>query len=131
VADIAAAVQAGGARAGEAKRRMARGVVTLYHGAAAARQAEAAFDATFREHAVPQDVREHRLEGSGDPVHLPTVLVSAGLAASTSAARRLVDSGGVRLDGARVVGYDLPRTEVVGRVLAVGKRQAVRVVEIV
>jgi len=131
VADIAAAVQAGGARAGEAKRRMARGVVTLYHGAAAAKQAEAAFDATFREHAVPQDVPEHRLEGRADPVHLPTVLVSAGLAASTSAARRLVDSGGVRLDGARVVGYDLPRTEVVGRVLAVGKRQAVRVVETV
>jgi tyrosyl-tRNA synthetase len=129
VTDIAAAVQAGGARAGEAKRRMAHAVVTLYHGAAAAKQAEAAFDATFRDHAVPQDVPEHRLESGADPVHLPAVLVSAGLAASTSAARRLVDSGGVRLDGARVAGYDLPRTELVGRVLAVGKRQAVRVVE--
>jgi tyrosyl-tRNA synthetase len=129
VADIAAAVQAGGARAGEAKRRMARAVVMLYHGEAAGKQAEGAFDATFRDHAVPQDAPEHRLEGTADPVHLPTVLVSAGLAASTSAARRLVDSGGVRLDGARVAGYDLPRAEVVGRVLAVGKRQAVRVVE--
>jgi tyrosyl-tRNA synthetase len=129
VADIDAAVQAGGARAGEAKRRMARAVVTLYHGASAAEQAEAGFDATFRHHAVPQDVPEHRLDSTADPVHLPTVLVSAGLAASTSAARRLVDSGGVRLDGARVTGYDLARTAVVGRVLAVGKRQAVRVVD--
>jgi tyrosyl-tRNA synthetase len=110
---------------------MARAVVTLYHGAAAAKQAEAAFDATFRDHAVPQEVPEHRLESAADPVHLPAVLVAAGLAASTSAARRLVDSGGVRLDGARVASYDLPRTDVVGRVLAVGKRQAVRVVETV
>ena len=129
VADIAAAVQAGGARAGEAKRRMARAVVGLYYGTAAAEKAEAAFDATFRDHAVPHDVPEHRLGGTPGPVHLPAALVPAGLAPSTSAARRLVDAGGVRLDGEPVHSYDLPRTAVVGRVLTVGKRQAVRVVD--
>jgi len=129
VADIAAAAQGGGARAGEAKRRVARAVVALYHGPAAAEQAEATFDATFRDRVVPQDVPAHRLDGTADPVHVPSVLVSAGLAPSTSAARRLVDSGGVRLDGERVAAYDVPRADIAGRVLSVGKRQAVRVVE--
>jgi tyrosyl-tRNA synthetase len=125
VGDLAAEVQAGGARAGQAKRRMARAVVRLYHGAEAAAAAEAGFDARFRDRAVPQDVREHPLD-PGDLIHLPAVLVGAGLAPSTSAARRLIDGGAVKLDGQPVRGYDAARAAVVGRVLAAGKRHAVR-----
>ena len=64
-------------------------------------------------------------------MHLPAVLVAAGLAASTSAARRDIDAGAVRIDGAVVAPkrYDLPRGELVGRVLASGKRRAARLVE--
>ncbi len=127
VAELAAAAAAGGTAAGAAKRRMAREVVGLYHGNEAAAEAEAAFDARFRDGAVPQDVPEHRV-GDGPSVHIPTILVASGLAASTSAARRLVNGGGVKLDGVPVQSYDLPRADIVGRVLAAGKRRAVRLI---
>ena len=120
-----AAVAAGGAGAGAAKRTMARAVVALYHGEAAADDAEQQFDAVFRRREVPTDVPIHPLPDA-DPVHLPAVLVSAGLAPSTSSARRLVDSGAVKLDGVVVHAYDVDRERLVDAVLSVGRRKAVR-----
>ncbi|HXU23122.1 MAG TPA: tyrosine--tRNA ligase [Tepidiformaceae bacterium] len=127
---LEADVAAGGTRANEAKRRMAREVVTLYHGSDEARAAEDRFDAQFKRNEVPTDVPEYVLP-EGDPVHLPAVMVAAGLAASTSAARRDIDGGAVRVDGAAVPSrsYDIDRAALVGRVLASGKRRAARVVD--
>lgn len=127
---LEADVAGGGAAANRAKRRMAREVVTLYHGAAAAEQAEQRFDAVFRRGEVPVDVPECVLP-PGDPVHLPAALVAAGLAASSSAARRDIDAGAVRIDGDPVEArqYDLPRAAVAGRVVASGKRRAARLID--
>ena len=50
---------------------------------------------------TPEDVTESVLP-PGDPLHLPALLVSVGFAASSSAARRDIDSGAVRIDGAAV-----------------------------
>jgi tyrosyl-tRNA synthetase len=63
-------------------------------------------------------------------VHLPALLVAAGLAISTSAARRLIDEGGVRLDGTPVAAraYEADAPDLAGRVLSVGKRRAVRLI---
>lgn len=124
---LAADVAAGGAAANRAKRRMAREVVTLYHGDAAAAAAEERFDAVFKRGEVPIDAPSFVVP-EGDPVHLPALLVAAGLAASTSAARRDIDAGAVRVDGAPVAArrYDLPRAELIDRVLASGKRRAAR-----
>jgi tyrosyl-tRNA synthetase len=123
-------VSEGGAAANRAKRAVARAVVALYHGDAAAAEAEARFDAVFKRHEVPDDVPAHAV-AAGDPVHLPAVLVAAGLSGSTSAARRDIDSGAVRLDGEAVGrgSYDLPRSAVVGRVVTVGKRRAARLTD--
>jgi tyrosyl-tRNA synthetase len=125
--ELARAAAEGGPVANRAKRRLAREVVGLYRGAAAAAAAEARFDAVFRQGAVPDDVPERPLP-PGDPVHLPALLVELGFAASTSAARRLVDDGAVRVDGERLPArdYDLPRERLAGRVLAAGKRRLVR-----
>jgi tyrosyl-tRNA synthetase len=130
VAALEAEVAAGGPAANRAKRRMAREVVTLYHGADAAREAEERFDAVFKRGELPGDVPETPLP-EGDPIHLPAVLVTAGLAVSSSAARRDIDAGAVRVDGAQVRAgeYDLPRDNLVGRVLAVGKRRMTRLVD--
>ncbi|MBV9593447.1 MAG: tyrosine--tRNA ligase [Actinobacteria bacterium] len=127
VAAIAASVTAGGASANAAKRQVAREVVGLYHGAPAAAAAEEAFDAVHRRGELPTELSFVDLPGE-DPVHLPGVLVSAGLAPSTSAARRLVDSGGVRLDGTALARgqYDHPRAELIGRAVTVGKRRGAR-----
>jgi len=127
---LEAEVAGGGVSANQAKRAMARAVVTLYHGAEAAAAAEERFDAVFRRREVPQDVPEWPLP-EGDPLHLPGLLVQSGLSASTSAARRDIDGGAVRVDGEPVAAkaYDRPRAELAGRVLACGKRKAVRLVE--
>jgi tyrosyl-tRNA synthetase len=127
---LAAEVAAGGAGANRAKRRMAREVVALYHGSEAAEAAEQRFDAVFRDNQVQQDAPLHVL-ADGDPVHLPAALVAAGLAASTSAARRDIDGGAVKIDGAAVPAraYDLARTDLVGRVVSSGKRRAARFVD--
>jgi tyrosyl-tRNA synthetase len=129
VAELERQVSAGGGTANAAKRAMARSVVALYHGVDAAQEAEARFDAVFKRGEVPQDVPEFALPAD-DPVHLPALLVSAGLAASSSAARRDIDAGAVRIDGVAVPArrYDLARAELAGRVLANGKRRAARVV---
>jgi tyrosyl-tRNA synthetase len=124
-------VAAGGPAANAAKRRVAREIVTLYHGADSARTAEARFDAVIRDRAVDDDAQPYALPHES-PVHLPALLVEAGLAESTSAARRLIDSGAVRLDGARLEPgrYDVERAALRGAVLAVGKKQrSVRLTE--
>jgi tyrosyl-tRNA synthetase len=131
VAALTADAAAGGLAANRAKRRMAREVVTLYHGQDAATDAEARFDAVFRHGELPSDVPMHPLPAA-DPVHLPALLVAARLAASTSAARRDLDAGAVRVDGAALPArsYDLPRAQLLGRVLTVGKRRAVRLADV-
>jgi tyrosyl-tRNA synthetase len=128
VDELGAAVARGGPEANRAKRAMARAVVTLYHGAAAAAAAEERFDAVFSRREIPTDVPEYALP-EGDPVHLPALLVAAGLARGTSAARRDIDAGAVRIDGTAVAAgkYDVDRSAVVGAVLTSGKRKAVRV----
>lgn len=129
VDDLEAQVAAGGAAANAAKRAMARAVVSLYHGADAAAQAEARFDAVFKRGEIPDDAPEIALP-EGDPLHLPAVLVAAGLAAGTTAARRDIDAGAIRIDGTTVPPkqYDLARAELQGRVLASGKRRAARLI---
>ncbi|MEP7179993.1 MAG: tyrosine--tRNA ligase [Pseudonocardiales bacterium] len=130
VDELAADVVAGGAAANGAKRRMAREVVALYHGADEATAAEERFDAIHKRGETPIDAPVHAVP-EGDLVHLPALLVAAGLTASNSAARREIDAGAVRLDGAPVAPnrYDLPRAELVGSVLALGKRRTVRLVD--
>jgi tyrosyl-tRNA synthetase len=119
----------GGATANRAKRRMAREVVALYHGADAAKEAEARFDSVFRDHELPTDLPTYVLPAD-DPLHLPAVLVGAGLAAGTSAARRLIDEGAVKLDGLAVPrgSYDLERERLAGHLLTVGKRRGAQLV---
>jgi tyrosyl-tRNA synthetase len=129
VDELAAAAAQGGAQANRAKRAMARAVVSLYHDDSAAAAAEARFDAVFKRHELQVDAPEHTLP-PGDPVHLPALLTASGLASSTSAARRDIDAGAVRIDGAVVPAgtYDVARADVVGRVVARGKRQARKIV---
>jgi tyrosyl-tRNA synthetase len=127
VSGLRSDVEAGGGAANRAKRRMAREIVTLYHGAAAAAAAEQRFDAVFKRGEVQQDAPVFALPAD-DPAHVPVLLVAAGLAASTSEARRALKDGAVKLDGTRLDALDLPRADLVGRVITVGKRRAAKLV---
>jgi tyrosyl-tRNA synthetase len=129
VAETEAAVAAGGVAANLAKRSVAKKIVALYHGVAAAEVAEQQFDATFKRGEAPADLAEYSLPPTTE-VHLPALLVAAGLADSTSAARRSIDAGSVRVDGRQVPprSYDHARSELTGTVLTLGKRYGVHLV---
>jgi tyrosyl-tRNA synthetase len=110
---------------------MARSVVDLYHGAGAGARAEAGFDVVHREREIPRDVEDRRLQedwGKGGLYWLPRVLWEVGLAGSKSEAKRLIDQGGVRLDGDLVTDpeREFRRDELLGKVLQLGRRRFVR-----
>jgi tyrosyl-tRNA synthetase len=130
VAKLAAESAAGGQIANDAKRRVAREIVRLYHGDSAASEAEERFNSVFRRREIPVDSPEYRVALT-ETVHLPALLTASGLAESSSAARRLIDAGAVKLDGVACEPktYDVSGASLRGRVLAAGKRKAVRLVE--
>ncbi|MFL5937658.1 MAG: tyrosine--tRNA ligase [Gaiellaceae bacterium] len=107
------------------KLALARGIVEKWHGGDAAGQAEAHFTRVVREHKAPDDVPEASLP-DGDPLHLPALLVERLGVGSTSEARRLIQQGGVKLDGAAVTELDVPRERLEGATLQAGKRRFVR-----
>jgi tyrosyl-tRNA synthetase len=132
VAELEADITAGGKSANDAKRRVARAIASLYHGEQAAQEAEERFNSVFRDHEVPSDAAEFSWDLSEDEVHLPALMVAAGLAESASAARRLIDAGAVKIDGRPVNAkvYNVRGSDLEGRVLSVGRRKAVRVVNL-
>ena len=126
---LAAAAAAGGPGAGDAKRRVALEVVTIYHGADAAGAAEAAFDRQFKHHETPAEVEEAAIPPDavgGGGVSLSRVLAELGLVSSRGEAKRLIAQGGVRLDGDPVAEEQLPLERVTGSILQVGRRRFVR-----
>jgi tyrosyl-tRNA synthetase len=107
----------------DAKRALARALVTRYHGEDAAAAAEAAFDRVFIDRALPEDIEEAPIGAAdGASVHLPELMATL-FGGSRSEARRKIAQGGVRLDGEPVRELDVPAADLDGRVLQVGKRQ--------
>ena len=109
----------------EAKLELARFVVRRSWGDDGARAAEEHFTRVVREGGAPEDVPEVALP-DGDPVHLPALLVDRMGVSSTSEARRLIQQGGVKVNGAPAPGLDLGREELAGALLQVGKRRFAR-----
>ncbi len=102
----------------EAKRRLAREVVDLYHGAGAGAAAEEGFNLVHREREMPGEIADVRVPASvfgekdGDGVvYVPALLEAMGLVASRSEARRLQAQGGVRMDGEQVPDEEIPSRE--------------------
>jgi len=129
---IERALELGELHPNAAKRRLGREIVTLYHDEHAAEAAEATFDAVFKHHEIPDDVPEVRVERLGDTAHLPAVMKEAGLAPTTSEARRLIIGGAVKVDGVPVTlgdgVFDVEWDAIAGRVLQAGKRRFARIV---
>ena len=105
----------------------AKEIVTRFHSRAAAERAQQDFDARFQRHELPQDLPEMRLAAGGAPMLLTQVLKQAGLTASTSEALRMIEQGGVKLDGERVSDKATTLSPGTTAVLQVGKRKAARV----
>jgi tyrosyl-tRNA synthetase len=109
----------------DAKLELARFIVRRSWGDEAARAAEDHFTRVVRRHEAPDDVPEVALP-DGDPVHLPGLLVERLGVPSTSEARRLIQQGGVKVNGEPADALDLPREALAGALLQVGKRRFAR-----
>jgi tyrosyl-tRNA synthetase len=113
------------------KRALARLLVERFHGPEAAAEAERHFDRLHREHQPPEEIEEVEVSRAALPdgvVHLPALLADHfGL--SRSEARRLLDQGGVRLDGEPLGAGDLDveAARLDGGVIQVGRRKFRRV----
>jgi tyrosyl-tRNA synthetase len=122
IAGLRAEVQAG-RNPKEVKVMLAREITTRFHGAAAADAAEQDF-ANRSRGGVPDEIPEVAL--SGAPLGIGALLKSAGLAPSSSEANRLIDGGGVRVDGT-VISDKALKLPAGTFVVQVGKRKFARV----
>ncbi|MEX2372355.1 MAG: tyrosine--tRNA ligase [Dehalococcoidia bacterium] len=95
---VRTAMEGGALRPMDAKKRLAEAVTATFHGAADAQAAREYFEATIQRGETPEEMPEHAI---GGPVALGDLLVEAGLAASKGEVRRLVQQGGVQVNGDR------------------------------
>ena len=127
--ELSRAAAGGGPEAGRAKREVARATVALYHGEDAAHEAEVAFDRQFRERQAPEQVDTAQIPADAvenEAVYLPRVLVDVGLAKSGSEARRLIEGGGVKVNGEPVSSLQMPLDDLDEALVQVGKRRFIR-----
>ncbi len=110
----------------EWKLELARRITARWHGPAGAEAGEAHFTRVVRRHEAPEEVAEVTWDGADDPVYLPALL-QAQLGQTGSHWRRVIDQGGVKLDGEPVTSYEVDRASLDGAVLQAGKRQFLRV----
>lgn len=115
----------------EAKRALGRKLVDRFHGEGSGAAAEERFNRVFVERAAPEEMPEvalgDYLNGGAATVHLPR-LIAGAFGLSSSEGRRLIQQGGVKLDGDPVPGeaLDVEASDLDGRVLQVGKRRFCR-----
>jgi tyrosyl-tRNA synthetase len=116
-----------GANPRDVKFGFAKELVARFHGAAAAESAAADFDARFKRDEMPENMPEVSLKAQGDGLGLARLLKEAGLTSSTSEALRMIEQGGVRIDGEKVADKSLTLARGKRLVVQVGKRKFARV----
>jgi tyrosyl-tRNA synthetase len=112
----------------EAKKRLAREVVRMYHGAEAAERAQEEFERVHSQRALPEEIPDLLVpesalkDGKLWIVRAVALLIGSG----TGEARRLIQGGGVSLNGQRVTDVDMEFPLAGGEILQVGRRQFAR-----
>ncbi len=109
------------------KIELARRIITEFHSDVEANAAIENFNRVFTRHEAPEDIEE-RSVAAGD-WKLPRLLVEVGLAPSTADARRLIEQGGVRVDGTRcmIINDAIILKPDISVLIQVGKRRFLRV----
>lgn len=115
----------------DVKKRLAREIVTLYHGQSAAITAEEEFEKVFKDKLFPEEIKELILK-KGDlkegNIWLIKLIVLSGVVDSKSEARRLVEQGGVRINGEKISDPNFDFTVKEGTILKIGKLNFVKLV---
>ncbi len=130
IASVSKALASGKLHPRDAKRRLAREIVAIYHSHEAAIEAEEEFDTVFREGGLPESIPDivvsanHLVAGK---IWCPKLLVMAGLAGSNSEARRLIEQGAVTVDGEKILDSNDELAVRSGMIVRVGKRRFARI----
>ncbi|MBU7007255.1 tyrosyl-tRNA synthetase [Peptococcaceae bacterium DYL19] len=115
----------------DVKMRLAREIVTIYHGEEAAAKAEEEFKNIFQKKELPDEVPDYVLDSSeleDGLIWLPKLLSLAGLVSGTSEGKRMVKQGAVRINDERVNDPDLRFMPEDGSIIKAGKRKFARIV---
>ncbi len=118
---------AGGGNPRDVKVRFAQEIVERFHSRAAADAALEDFESRFRRGEIPTDLEEVSLQVPGEGIVIGQLLKSAGLCPSTSDALRMIEQGGVRVNGDRVSDKSLRLAAGATYILQVGKRKFAKV----
>lgn len=115
----------GGLNPRDAKLRLAREIVSLYHGSEEGAEAERYFIETISEKKMPQHVQSYEA-----CENILDFLVSTGIASSKGAARRLVEQGAVSIDGEKIVvgALLLSKEAHDGKIMRIGSHRFVKIV---
>ena len=120
IAALKAAVASGAQHPRDVKDELGRRVVAKFHGEAAGDEASAEFARVFSQNQLPADMPEVAVPAA--KIGILTLMVKAGLAPSTSEARRLVQAGAVHVGADKVSDFRLEIQPKDGLILRSGKR---------
>lgn len=123
-------VEQGSVHPRDAKRRLAREVVARFHDQDQVEKAERHFDRVFGQGEAPEEMPEvviGRDELKDGTIWVVKLVVLANLASSNGEARRLIEQGGVKIDGKTVETPNTDWTAEDGAVLQVGRRKFARI----
>lgn len=108
----------------DVKARLAREVVSIYHSKASALKAEKEFNRVFKEHKIPTKIKSYKLREKS--LDILTLLTKTKLAPSKAEAKRLVEQGGVKVDGKVIKDWKKEISVKSNMILQVGKRRFIK-----
>lgn len=106
------------------KRKLARTLVAMYYDENATLEAEQNFDKIFIKKDIPDDIPEYKIDFN--EINIVDLLIKVNFASSKSEARRLLEQGGVSIDGNKITDFTTTLTLENNQVLKVGKRKFIK-----
>jgi tyrosyl-tRNA synthetase len=127
IAELQAGLKEGRLHPKTVKQQLARELTARFHGVAEAVRAEKNFEKVFSKHELPDEIEEVAIKAEGETIWLPKLMVEAGLVKGTGEGRRMIQQGGVTLDGEKVADVEHQVAASGEVLLKVGKRRFARV----
>lgn len=113
----------------DAKMKLARTLVEMYHGAEEGQRAEEHFKTVFQQRALPTDIPEHTWSGEAQ-VGIVDFITDLKMVVSKSEARRMVQQGAVKLDEMKIIDINQELEVKAGMIIQVGKRKFVKITQL-
>ena len=110
------------------KKALGREIVSRFHGPGAGETAEENFIKRFKQNEIPDEMPQVNFNSADGCVLLARALTEAGLTKSNGEGRRLIDGGGVKLDGEKVSDANLELSAGGEYIVQIGKRRFARIV---